>query len=196
MRPQILAAVVVSAMLATVACKRSADTKPLDQAGVGYSTIQTYEKMEVSEDEVAQIVKARSAGISDHTCLELVRLARSRGAPFAEGFAAASLRSVGMSEEGVLQLGQLNHLGPWAGEAHALLLAGFRESTVLELARRRAKGLRTMSSPSLAKLRNAGRSEEQILESIRSGVTDAEVSAMTDRLPEPGGFRRQSGRRR
>jgi len=186
----------VAVLLASTACKRSADTKPLDQAGVGYSTIKDFEELAVTADEVAQIVKARSAGVSDRACLELVKLARSRGGPFAEGFAVANLRSVGMSEEGILELGRLNRMGPWAGEAHALLLAGFRESTVMELARRMAKGLPTMSSPSLAKLRNAGYSEDRILDAIRNGVTDADVHAVVNPLPSPGGFRRQPSRPR
>ena len=196
MRNRALLAMLFVALFATAACKRSADTKPLDQAGVSYSTIQNFQELAVSEDEVAQIVKARSGGISDRVCLELLKLARSRGAPFAEGFAAANLRSAGMGEENILELGRLNHMGVWAGEAHALLLAGFRESTVMELARRRAKGLPTMNSPSLAKLRNAGYSEDRILDAIRNGVTDSEVDNAVKPLPSPGGFRRQPRRSR
>jgi len=191
MRPRILLSLLVVAAVFLGACKRSADTKPLDTAGVGYSIIKDLEQLEVSEDEVTQIVKARAAGISDRNCLELLKLARSRGAPFAEGFAAANLRSAKMSEEGIMELGRLNHLGFWAGEAHALLLAGFHERTVLELARRRAKGLPTLSSPSVAKLRNEGRSEENILELIRSGLTDSDVEGELNRLPSAGRFRRR-----
>jgi hypothetical protein len=196
MKNRALLVFLCAALTAAAACKRSADTKPLDEAGVGYSTIQNLEKLEVTEDEVTQIVKARSAGISDYGCLELLKLARSRGAQFADGFAAANLRSAGMSEENILELGRLNHLGVWAGEAHALLLAGFRESTVLELARRRAQGLPTMNSPSLAKLRNFGYTEDRILDAIRNGVTDAEVDGVVKPLPSPGGFRRSPRRPR
>lgn len=191
-----LLAMLCLALLLTAACKRSADTKPLDEAGISYSTIQSIEALEVTEDEVTQIVKARSGGLSDRACLELLKQARSRGAPLAEGFAAANLRSAGMNEENILELGRLNHLGVWAGEAHALLLAGFRESTVMELARRRAQGLPTMNSPSLAKLRNFGYSEDRILDAIRKGVTDAEVDHVVKPLPSPGGFRRQPRRPR
>ena len=191
-----LLAMLCAALLATSACKRSADTKPLDEVGVAYTTIQSLQKLEVTEDEVAQIVKARSGGLSDHACLELLKQARSRGAPFAEGFAAANLRSAGMTEENILELGRLNHMGVWAGEAHALLLAGFRESTVMELARRRSQGQPTMNSPSLAKLRNAGYSEDRILDAIRNGVTDADVDRVVKPLPSPGGFRRQPRRPR
>jgi len=195
MKDRALLAMLSAALLAFAACKRSADTKPLDEAGVGYSTIRTLEELAVTEDEVGQIVKARSGGLSDRACLELLKQARSRGAPFAEGFAAANLRSAGMGEESILELGRLNHMGVWAGEAHALLLAGFHESTVLELARRRAQGLPTMNSPSLAKLRNAGYSEDRILDAIRNGVTDADVDNVVKPLPSPGSFRRQPRRR-
>lgn len=194
MRNRALLALLCAALTAAASCKRSADTKPLDEAGIGYSTIQNLQKLQVTEDEVTQIVKARSAGLSDYACLELLKLARARGAQFADGFAAANLRSAGMSEENILELARLDHLGVWAGEAHALLLAGFRESTVLELARRRAQGLPTMNSPSLAKLRNFGYSEDRILDAIRNGVTDAEVDSVVKPLPSPGGFRRSPRR--
>jgi hypothetical protein len=190
-----LLAMLCLALLLAAACKR-ADTKPLDEAGISYSTIQSIEALEVTEDEVTQIVKARTGGLSDRACLELLKQARGRGAQLAEGFAAANLRSAGMNEENILELGRLNHMGVWAGEAHALLLAGFRESTVMELARRRAQGLPTMNSPSLAKLRNFGYSEDRILDAIRKGVTDAEVDNVVKPLPSPGGFRRQPRRPR
>lgn len=196
MRNRALLSILFAALLATAGCKRSAGTKPLDEAGIGYTTIQSFEKLEVTENEVVQIVKARSGGLSDRACLELFKQARSRGGEFAEGFAAANLRSVGMSEEGILELGRLSSLSAWAGEAHALLLAGFREFTVMELARRRAQGLPTMNSPSLAKLRNAGYSEDRILDAIRNGVTDADVDKVVKPLPSPGGFRRQPRRSR
>jgi hypothetical protein len=53
-----------------------------------------------------------------------------------------------------------------------------------------------MNSPSLAKLRNAGYSEDRILGAIRIGVTDAEVDHVVKPLPSPGGFRRQPRRAR
>ncbi|MGH9792382.1 MAG: hypothetical protein ACRD5W_14325 [Candidatus Acidiferrales bacterium] len=196
MRPRTLLAMLIAAALLSAACKRSADTKPLDEAGIAYSTIKSFEELEITEDEVAQVVWTHSAGISDRTCLELVKLARSRGVPFADGYSAAKLRAAGMSDEGILELARLNHLGPWAGEGQALLLAGFREETVLELARRRSQGIPTMNSPSLAKLRNEGYSEARILKAIRDGVTDAQVDAAVNPLPSPGGFRRQPRRSR
>ncbi|MGH9860087.1 MAG: hypothetical protein ACRD5F_08705 [Candidatus Acidiferrales bacterium] len=196
MRPRTLLAMLVAALLLSPACKRSADTKPLDEAGIAYSTIKSFEELEITEDEVTQVVWARSASVSDRTCLELVKLARSRGVPFADGHSAANLRAAGMSEDGILELARLNHLGMWAGEGQALLLAGFREETVLELARRRSQGIPTMNSPSLAKLRNEGYSEARILKAIRDGVTDAQVDAVVKPLPSPGGFRRQPRRTR
>lgn len=195
MNPRVLLTALVVALLLCTSCKRSADTKPLDEAGVGFTAIKDLEQLEINEDEVTHVVKARAAGMSDRNCLELLKLARSRGGHFAEGFAVANLRAAGMSEEGVMELGRLNHLGIWAGEAHALLLAGFREQTVLELARRRAKGMPTMSSPSLAKLRNKGYNEDRIVQAIRDGITDTQVDSVTDPLPSPGGFRRQPRRR-
>src|SRR5574341_177303 len=139
------------------------DLRPLDQAGMWYQSIEELRKLNPSDAEVAQLVLARQAGLSDVGCLELIRLARSREKPFDSGEAAASLLRVRMSEANVLELAHLNQLGLWVGEAQAMRLAGISENVVMTVARRRASGLPVLSGAALAQLKNVGAGEPEML---------------------------------
>jgi hypothetical protein len=194
-------ACLVALALAIFGCKRlrSSDTQPLDQAGMGFSSIEQLRSLDVSDAEIAEVVKAHRAGISDTACLELVRLAHGRKRPFADGDDIAGLRQVGVSESTILELARLNQLGPWVGEAQAVRLAGFSDQILLAIARRRAAGRPTLSGASLGKLKNAGYSDAQILEAIRSGLTDAQAEqtvAARRRAAASAGFVRYHRRRR
>ncbi len=154
------------------------DTTPLDGVGLSYSSIQDLRRLNITDAEVAELVKTKRAGISDGGCVELVRIARGRNGHFADGDAILSLRQVEMSEGSVLELARLNQLGLQAGEEQALRLAGLSDSAVLALARRRAEGKPALSGAALAELKNAGMSESTMLTLLDRGITDEQVNAI------------------
>ena len=187
--------------VAALGCKHHpfVDTQPLDQAGMTYSNIQELKGLDVTNAEIAEIAKARQAGISDTGCIELVRFARGRKEPFSSGGAVASLRQVGVSEPTVLELARLNQLGLWVGEAQAMRLVGLSDKVLLAIARRRAAGQPALSGPSVGRLKNAGLSEADILAGIEQGLTDEqaeEVIATRRRAAGGSTFVRQYRRRR
>ncbi len=155
-------------------CKkiRPIDTTPLDNVGMAYSSIQDIKALDVTDTEVAELAKAKQAGITDPTCVELFRISRSRNQPFKSGDAVAGLFQVGMSEESILELARLNQLGLGVGELQAIRLAGLPDSIVLDVARRHANAQPVLSGPSIAQLMNTGMSRETIHELIRRGVSD------------------------
>ncbi len=175
MRPIVPAAALLLVCVLAPACKRQADTKPLDEAGMGYTHLQELQDLDLTDLEALELAKARNAGISEFNCVELVRIARSRKQPFAAGDAITTMRRAGISENVVMELAHLNQLTLWAGEAAAIRYAGFSDTAVLEVNRRRAQKRPVLSGPSLARLKNAGYSEEQILSLVRSGSTDDQV---------------------
>ncbi len=176
----LLVLVAALAVLAGAGCKRvhSTDTRPLDKAGMGFHSIEELRGLAISDAEVAELVKAREAGLSDAACIELVRIARGLQQPFTSGDAIANLRRVDASEATILELARLNQLGPWAGEALAIRLVGLSDQTLLAIARRRAAGQPVLSGPLLAQLKNAGLSEAQILDVIDRGTTDEQAQAI------------------
>ena len=161
-------------------CKRLhlTDTTPLDATGMSFSAIEELRKANVTDAEVADLVKAKQGGISDDGCLELLRLARSRHEPFSFNDSAAGLREAGMSEPTVLELARLNQLGLGAGELQAMRLAGISDYMILEVARRHADNKPTFSGVSLVDLKNSGFNDSMILELIRRGLSDDQKDAL------------------
>ena len=181
------------------ACNRvkPVDLRPLDKAGMWFQSLEDLRKLDPSDAEIAQLVLARQAGMSDTGCLELIRIARSRQKPFDSGEAVASLLRVQMSEVNILELARLDQLGLWVGEAQAMRLAGISENVVMSVAHRRASGLPALSGAALARLKNVGVDEPQMLGLLNRGATDAEadqVVAARHRAATPSGFVRQRGR--
>jgi len=187
--------------LAASGCQRlkPLDTQPLDQAGMWYGSVQQLRSLDVTQAEIAQLALARDAGISDGGCLDLVKISRTRNQPFAEGETVASLHSAGMPESDILALDRLGQLSPWGGQALALRLAGMSEGIVLALAQRRVGGQAILSGASLAKLKDTGLSDAQLLELIQRGTTDDEaqqIVAARERAAAPPGFVHYHRRRR
>ncbi len=195
-----LALTAALALVFTPACKRvhRTDTRPLDQAGMWFNSVEELRRMDITDAEVAELAKARKAGLSDAACLELMRMARTRKQPFASGEAIANFRRVDVSETTILELARLDQMGLWVGEAQAMRLAGFSDQVLLAVARRRAAGQPVLSGPALTQLKNAGWNEADALGLIDRGTTDEQAARMVaahQRAITPSGFVRQRGRR-
>ncbi len=189
-------------VLFVTGCKKmhSTDTRPLDQAGMWFGSIEDLRKLNVTDAEVNELAKARQAGLPDTACVELVRIARSHGQPFTWGDEVAALRRVDASEPTILELARLNQLGLWVGEAQAMRLAGLSDRVLLAIARRRAAGQSVPSGATIAELKNTEMSEADILNLIERGATDeqaGQIVAARKRAASAAHFVRQPhGRRR
>jgi hypothetical protein len=154
------------------------DTTPLDATGMSFSAIEELRKLDVTNAEVADLVKAKQGGISDDGCVELVRIARNRHEPFSSGDAVLGLRQAGMNDPGVLELARLNQLGLGVGELQAMRLAGISDFMILEVARRHSASKPVFSGVGLVELKNAGFGDSLILELIRRGLSDDQKDAL------------------
>ncbi len=166
-------------MLPLAACKRAeqTNTQPLDDAGMWFNSVSELRTLNVSNAEIGELAKTRQAGLSDPSCVELIKLARSRQQPFSGGQPIANLLSAGASEQTVLELARLNQLGLWAGEAQALRLAGLSDKVILAVAQRRSQGLPVLSGGKLAGLKNAGVSDSAIMDMVQKGITEEQASS-------------------
>lgn len=176
-------------LLCVPGCKQLGyvDTKPLDEAGFSYSVIQDLRGLKIDNAEVAELVKAKTGGISEQTCVELIRTARSQKQRFTASAEVTQLRSGGIGEDAIVELVRLNQLGLWTGEAAAIRLSGLSDRVVLAVAHRRAEGKGALSGGSLTGLKNAGLSEPTIYELAVRGITDAEAADISVRRVK-GGF--------
>jgi hypothetical protein len=150
-------------------------TRPLDEAGFGYSAIQDLRALDLNGPEVAELVKTKRAGISDESCVELLRVAHGRRQRFTSGAGVAQLRSAGLGDAAIVELVRLGQLGTWTGDSEAIRLAGISDRVVLAVARRRAAGKPALSGASLTHMKNAGVGEPALYELAIRGITDADA---------------------
>jgi hypothetical protein len=151
------------------------DYRPLDQAGMWSSGLEQLKTLNTSDSEVAQLVKAKQARLSDDACVALVAAAHEKRHPFISGDATANLANAGYPEAEILEIARADQLDSISGDAVTLRLIGLSDNFVQIVLRRHLEGRRTLSSPEIARLKNTGLTEKQILERINSGMTDAQA---------------------
>src|SRR6267378_890813 len=170
-------ALLLGVFVLLVGCKKHilTDYRPLDQAGMWSSGLEQLKKLDTSDPEVAQLVKVKQARVSDDTCVALVAAAHERKHPFASGDSTANLANAGYSEAQILEIARTDQLDAISGDAVALRLIGLSDGFVQFVLRRRLQGQATLGTPQIARLKNTGLSETQILDKIKAGMTDAQA---------------------
>src|SRR5712671_3218788 len=166
-------------LFSLAACKHAeqqTNTQALDEAGMWSNSVSELRTLNVSNAEIGELTKARQGGLSDPSCVELIKLARSHQQPFTGGQPIADLLATGSSEQTVVELARLDQLGLWAGQAQALRLAGLSDKVILAVAQRRSRGLPVLSGGKLAGLKNSGASDAVILDFVQKGITDEQAS--------------------
>jgi hypothetical protein len=189
-------------VLVASGCKQHilTDYRPLDQAGMWSSGLEQLKKLNTSDSEVAQLVKVKQARLSDDACVALVAAAHERKHPFTSGDSTANLAAAGYSESQILDIARVDQLDSISGDAVALRLIGLSDGFVQFVLQRRLHGQPTIGTPQIARMKNTGLTEKQILEKIKSGMTDAqadrEIAAREHARNSAGaGFVRVHGRR-
>jgi hypothetical protein len=149
-----------------------ADYRPLVNAGMSSNSIEQLKKLDTSDSEMVQLVSAKQAGITDYTCVALVSNARQHQHPFTSSDAVTSLAGAGFGEPQILQIARLDKLDTISGDAVTLRLIGLSDSTVQTLLQRRLQNQPTLSSAEIARLKNTGLTEKEILQRIDRGMDD------------------------
>src|SRR3982074_3940836 len=176
------------------------DFRPLVNAGMSSVTIEQLKKLDTSDAETPQLVSAKRAGITDYTCVTLVSDAHQHHHLFANAEAVTSLAGAGFREPQILQIASLDKLDTLSGEAVTLRLIGLSDSRVQTVMQRRLQDQPTLRSAEIARLKNTGLTETQILQRINRGMEDNEadkevLARETARNHNGTGFVRIRGRR-
>jgi hypothetical protein len=151
------------------------DYRPLDQAGMWSSNVEQLKSLNTSDTEIAQLVKVKEAGISDDACVTLVSDAHQHQHPFNSADSAVNLLHAGYPEPIILEIAKIDQLDIISGDAVLLRLVGLSDGAVDMILHRRLKGLPTMGSTQIGRLKNTGLTEKQILERINEGMTDGQA---------------------
>jgi hypothetical protein len=177
-RSAFVTVLVFAALFLQIACESLTplNTKPLDNAGMNYSTIKELKALHITAAEVDEIAKVRQSGLSDSDCITLLQIFHGRGESFTAGDAIASLHQSGLSEPSILALAGMDQVGLGYGELQAMHLAGLSDAIVLEVARHHASGTPALSGASLGMLRNLRIDNATLLELVRRGIPDSQAS--------------------
>lgn len=171
------AALPVILLLLVVGCHSHplTDYRPLDQAGMWSSDIEQLKGLSADDQEVAQVVKLKHAGISDDNCVELVSMAHAHHHLFLSADAASNLAGAGFTEPQILDMARADKLDTISIDAVTLKLVGLSDSTVQMILRRRLSGQQVMAAAQISRLKNTGLTERQIIERINAGETDEQA---------------------
>jgi hypothetical protein len=158
-------------------CKKHilTDYRPLDRAGMRSSNIEQLKALNASDEEVAQLVKLKQAGVTDDTCIALVNTAHAHQHLFTSAESVANLEHARFADPEILEIARADQLDTISTEAVMLRLVGLSDATVQTLLHRRMQGQPTLSSAEIGRLKNVGLTEKQILERINHGMTDQQA---------------------
>jgi hypothetical protein len=151
------------------------DYRPLDQAGMWSSDIEQLKGLNTSDQEIAQVVKMKHAGISDDTCVELVSTAHVRKHLFISADSASNLAGARFTEPQIIEIARADQLDTISIDAVTLKLIGLSDSSVQLVLHRHLNGQPVMASAEISRLKNTGLTERQILERINAGMTDQQA---------------------
>lgn len=151
------------------------DYRPLVQAGLWNGGTEQLKALNVSDPEVSQIVKLKQANVSEEMILALISVAHQNHHLFNSGDYVISLQGARYPDSEILDFARANQLDTIAGDAVMLRLIGLSSGTVEAILQRHLKGLATMDTPEIGRLKNTGLTEKQILERISNGMTNAEA---------------------
>lgn len=151
------------------------DYRPLDQAGMWSSNIEQLKGLNISDEEVAQVVKLKRAGLSDDACVELISSAHVRKHLFTSADSVANLAGARFTEPQILEIARADQLDAISLDAVTLKLIGLSDATVQIVLHRHLAGAPVMASAQMSRLKNTGLSERQILDRINAGMTDEQA---------------------
>src|SRR5215813_13061857 len=163
------------AMVLVAGCEQRhllADYRPLVKAGVFTGTIEQLKTLNVTDAEISQFQKLKAANVSDDMCVALITAAHDHQHPFNSADSVLNLQGARYADSDILAYAHANQLDTIAPEAVMLHLVGLSNATVQTILERHMKGLPTLSSAQIGRLKNTGLTEKQLLERIESGMTD------------------------
>jgi hypothetical protein len=196
------AGLLAGCVLATAGCHSHplTDYRPLDKAGMGSSYLQELKGLDTSDAEVAQLVKLEQARVHDDLAVALVSTAHDHHHPFASADSVASLAGAGFADLQVMEIANADKLDVLSGDVVTLRLIGLSDATVQMLLDRHLQSQPVLSSGEIARLKNTGLTEKQIVDRINQGMTDEQAEKEiyvreTIRNHSNTGFVRTRGRR-
>ena len=155
------------------------DYHTLVKAGMSSASIEQLKKLDTSDIETLQEVKLKEAGITDDTAVALVAGAHRHQHPFISADSSISLAGAGFTENQILDIAGTDQLDSISSDAVTLRLIGLSDPSVQILLKRYLEREPTLSTGAIAHLKNVGLTEEQVMQRVESGMSDAQAEKET-----------------
>lgn len=153
------------------------DYTSLDQSGMWSSSLEEIKKYKLTDSEVVQLTKLKQKGASDDLCISLVKEARQHHHEFTSADPVSDLSRAGYTDAEILEIAKSDQIDLLSGEAVTLRLIGLSNNAVQAIVHRRLRGLPTLTSAQIGRLKNTGMNEKQILDVINQGYSAQQAEA-------------------
>lgn len=153
------------------------DYTSLDQSGMWSSSLEEIKKYKLTDSEVVQLTKLKQKGASDDLCISLVKEARQHHHEFTSADPVSDLSRAGYTDAEILEIAKSDQIDLLSGEAVTLRLIGLSNNAVQAIVHRRLRGLPTLTSAQIGRLKNTGMNEKQILDVINQGYSAKQAEA-------------------
>jgi hypothetical protein len=155
----------------------------LMQGGIGEASAKELSAMELTDEEVNNVIEAKKNGLEEASLVEMVSAMHKEKLPFIIGTETELLTKAGMSGTAITQLVQMGAIPRWADDIRALKEFGVSDVTVVELAKIRfVEDKEILSGGEYSRLKQFGMSDAGLLTFARKGGTPQQLETVAREL--------------
>ncbi|HVK37521.1 MAG TPA: hypothetical protein VNA88_03230 [Candidatus Kapabacteria bacterium] len=171
--------------LVAVGCAKEDDAAKaaLRAGGFGEPAAAELSRMELTKEEVDNLVKARQNGLDEASLTSMVKAMHEEDLRFVIGTETQLLTQAGMGATAITQLVQMGAIPRWADDMRALKEFGVDDVTIVEIAKLRfVENKEILSGGEYTRLKQFGISDAGLLTFARKGGTPQQLETLAREL--------------
>ena len=177
-------AAIAFALVAVGCAKEDGAAKAaLRAGGFGEPAAAELSRMELTKEEVDNLVKARQNGLDEASLTSMVKAMHEEDLRFVIGTETQLLTQAGMGATAITQLVQMGAIPRWADDMRALKEFGVDDVTIVEIAKLRfVENKEILSGGEYTRLKQFGISDAGLLTFARKGGTPQQLETLAREL--------------
>lgn len=182
-RALIVAAIAFALVAVGCAKEDGAAKAALRAGGFGEPAAAELSRMELTKEEVDNLVKARQNGLDEASLTSMVKAMHEEDLRFVIGTETQLLTQAGMGATAITQLVQMGAIPRWADDMRALKEFGVDDVTIVEIAKLRfVENKEILSGGEYTRLKQFGISDAGLLTFARKGGTPQQLETLAREL--------------
>lgn len=183
MRSVILTIVVVCLAIAGCAKENPEVKEKLVKGGLSSATAAELSTMDLTAEEITNLVAARSNGLDDASLVDMVRTMHDDDLKFVIGDETQLLMKGGMGTTAITQLVKMGAIPRWSDDLRSLKEFGVGDVTVIEIAKLRfVENKEVLSGGEYARLKQFGMSDAGLLDFARRRGSPQQLEVVAEEL--------------